>query len=324
MAPSAAATVIQAVAGAEAARAANGPQRLTTNYHRPMAGPSRELYRAGSLAVGTFRCRPGDDAFDGGWIEHPTIVFPRTCVKITQEGTDTVLADPNTVVLYRGGQEYSRAAVDSIGDHCEWFEVDPAWMREAAAPYDPELTAPDAPAVRHTHAPSQPEAYVLQRSLTRMLGAAGPAPTGLVVEEALLRLVDLVIPPAYVRRASVDAVGAVGAEHVGLVDDAKAHMALNFNRPLSLSDIGAAVGSSRFHLARVFRRTTGTSLHRYLTSLRLRAALNRMTDSSEGLADIAVAVGFSSHSHLTQAFRQAFGTTPSRYRRQPEAFAATM
>lgn len=280
-----------------------------------MTGPSRELYRAGPLAVGTFRCRPDHAAFRGGWIDHPTIVFPRTCVKITQQGADTVVADPNTVVLYRGRQEYSRAEVDAVGDQCEWFEVDHTWLREAAAPFDPELTAPDTPPVRHTHAPAQPEAYALQRSLTRLLtDRKGRGPDPLMVEEALLRLVDLVIPYAY-QRAGCNQTVRPG--HVDLVDDARAFMATNFDRRLTLNEIGAAVGSSRFHLARVFRVTTGASLHQYLTSLRLRAALNQLADTDEGLADIAVTVGFSSHSHFTQAFRRAFGFTPSRYRREP-------
>ena len=284
-----------------------------------MAGPSRELYRAGSLAVGTFRCRPDHEAFRGGWMDHPTIVFPRTCVRITQQGSKTVVAEPNTVVLYRGHQEYSRSEVDSVGDYCEWFEVDPAWLRDAAAPFDPEMASPDTPPIRHTQAPAGKEAYVLQRSLTRLLGA-GVEPDRLVVEEALLRLVELVILSAYNR----DPVEPAKSYHLDLVDDAKAYLATNFDRRLSLNDIGAAVGSSRFHLARVFRRTTGASLHEYLTSLRLRAALNRLADTDDRLADIAIAVGFSSHSHLTQAFRRAFDTTPSRYRRlHPEAFPET-
>ena len=97
-------------------------------------------------------------------------------------------------------------------------------------------------------------------------------PDRLVIEEALLRLVELVKPSAY-KAPSVD---QVSVDHLDLVGDTKAFMATNYDRRLSLNDIG-------------------------------------------GLADIAVAVGFSSHSHLTQAFRRAFGNTPSRYRRQPEA-----
>ena len=284
-----------------------------------MAGPSRELYRSESVAVGTFRCRPGDAEFDGGWIDRPTLVFPRTCVKITQQGADTVVADPNTVVLYRGRQEYARARVDEAGDHCEWFEVDPGWLREAAAPFDPEVAAADAPPVRHTHAPATPEAYALQRALTRMLsGAAHPDP--MQVDETLLRLVDLVIPLAY--RATPRR--TIAAPQQALVDDTKAYLATHSSEPLSLESIGATVGSSRFHLARLFRRLTGGTIHRHLTALRLRKSLGLLDAGEWGISEIALDVGFSSHSHFTQVFRTEFGVTPSVYRRNPELLLRTI
>ncbi len=259
-------------------------------------------------------------------MDKPTLVFPRTCVKITQQGSPTVVADPNTVVLYRGEQEYSRVAVDGNGDNCEWFEVDPNWLRFAAEPYDPDLSGPDAPPVRHTHAPANAEAYSLQRSLTRMISGSSPVDT-MVVEESLLRLVDLVIPGAYMSRNAVTGYrtrAETEASHRDLVDDTKAYLATNFNQPISLSDIGAAVGSSRFHLARLFRHLTGNTLHRHLTGLRLRAALALLDDTDRGISEIAIGVGFSSHSHFTQAFRRAFAVTPKVYRQHPDQVLRTL
>ncbi len=284
-----------------------------------MSGPSRELYRSGLTAVGTFRCHPGDAEFPGGWMDRPTMVFPRTCVRITQEGADTVVADANTVVLYRGEQEYARHPVDEVGDRCEWFEVDPSWLREAAAPFDPDRCDPAVPPIGHTHGPASPAAYALQRSLTRALartsggGGGDPAADPLWVEEALLRLVDLVIPPSYGAAAE----GPPLAAHRHLVDDAKTVIATRFAEPLSLETIGAAVGASRYHLARTFRRVTGWSVHGYLTSIRLRAALGHLEVGRWGIAETAVATGFASHSHFTQVFRSAFGLTPSAYRDSP-------
>jgi AraC family transcriptional regulator len=96
-----------------------------------------------------------------------------------------------------------------------------------------------------------------------------------------------------------------------------------------------------FHLARVFKARTGFSLHAYRTQLRLRAALERVAPrhgagpalrlrsgqaprrgSGHGgrdvdLIDIALDLGFSSHSHFTEAFRRNFGTTPSAVRNRP-------
>jgi len=69
-----------------------------------------------------------------------------------------------------------------------------------------------------------------------------------------------------------------------------------------------------FHLARMFRSRTGFSLHAYRNQLRLRAALERLRDPGVDLIDIALDLGFSSHSHFTETFRRSFGKTPSAVR----------
>jgi AraC-like DNA-binding protein len=84
--------------------------------------------------------------------------------------------------------------------------------------------------------------------------------------------------------------------------------------PLSLGQLAAATGYSVFHACRVFRATTGTTIHGFRRELRLRHALARILDGDEPLADIALAVGFASHSHLTNRFRARFGMPPARAR----------
>jgi AraC family transcriptional regulator len=58
-------------------------------------------------------------------------------------------------------------------------------------------------------------------------------------------------------------------------------------------------------------QTTGTSLHAHRTDLRLRAALEPLADPRSDLLELALSLGYSSHSHFTEVFRAAFGTTPS-------------
>ncbi|NIP90808.1 MAG: AraC family transcriptional regulator, partial [Gammaproteobacteria bacterium] len=54
---------------------------------------------------------------------------------------------------------------------------------------------------------------------------------------------------------------------------------------------------------------------RYQMRLRLARSLVRL-ESCEELTDLALDLGFSSHSHFTAAFRAAFGVPPSVYRKQ--------
>ena len=99
------------------------------------------------------------------------------------------------------------------------------------------------------------------------------------------------------------------------------HLALRFAEHESVAAITDAVGVSPAHGARVFRRSTGLSIHAYRTALRLHAILDRLLDPAIDLSAAALDVGFSSHSHMTAAFREAFGAPPSAWRgrlRKPE------
>jgi AraC family transcriptional regulator len=101
-----------------------------------------------------------------------------------------------------------------------------------------------------------------------------------------------------------------------LVDAARVVLARRFRDKLSLGELARAVFSSPFHLARIFRRETGLSLHRHLTRLRLRHALEHLADGKPDLTMLALDLGFSSHAHFTHAFRNEFGYAPSEFSRQ--------
>jgi AraC-like DNA-binding protein len=102
---------------------------------------------------------------------------------------------------------------------------------------------------------------------------------------------------------------------VDLVEAARDVIARRITDDLSLTEIASEVQSSVFSLARAFKARTGFSMHAYRNQLRLRAALERMRDPDCGLTDIAIDLGFSSHSHFTETFRRAFGRPPSLVRR---------
>ncbi|MGC1470238.1 MAG: AraC family transcriptional regulator [Sphingorhabdus sp.] len=91
--------------------------------------------------------------------------------------------------------------------------------------------------------------------------------------------------------------------------------------PISLSEVANAVGLSAVYLTQAFTRMVGTSMYRYLVRIRLAEALNRIPKCDD-LTDLAMDLGFSSHSHFSATFRGAFGTSPSvirnRFRKLPE------
>lgn len=84
---------------------------------------------------------------------------------------------------------------------------------------------------------------------------------------------------------------------------------------VSLASLAIESGYSKRQLLRVFRANTGLSPYQYLLRLRVDRAKQLMRKSTLSLLDIAIESGFNSNAHLTNAFRQHLGVTPSHFRR---------
>jgi AraC-like DNA-binding protein len=124
---------------------------------------------------------------------------------------------------------------------------------------------------------------------------------------------ELALGEALVQLLPVDERSAVpaAANLSAAVTDA---LRARYAEPTSLGELAAATGYSVFHTCRVFRATTGYTIHGFRRELRLRHALARILDSADSLSEIAAATGFASQSHLTNLFRARFGITPARAR----------
>jgi AraC-like DNA-binding protein len=88
-----------------------------------------------------------------------------------------------------------------------------------------------------------------------------------------------------------------------------------FAQGISLSELAEHVSLSPYYLLRVFRAEVGMPPHAYLESVRVCKA-QRLIEAGKPLVEVAVEVGFSSQSHLTERFRQIVGVTPGRYAQQ--------
>jgi AraC-like DNA-binding protein len=63
-----------------------------------------------------------------------------------------------------------------------------------------------------------------------------------------------------------------------------------------------------------FKRETGLSLHEALTTRRIEAAKRLLAASTDGIAVIAEACGFSSVHYFTTVFKRVAGATPGTWR----------
>jgi AraC-like DNA-binding protein len=77
----------------------------------------------------------------------------------------------------------------------------------------------------------------------------------------------------------------------------------------SLGDAADVAGCSIFHLAHLFSRHLGQSLHSYRQRLRMASALQRLEAGEADLAALAHDLGYCSQSHLGAVFRREVGVT---------------
>jgi AraC family transcriptional regulator len=84
--------------------------------------------------------------------------------------------------------------------------------------------------------------------------------------------------------------------------------------PLTLDDLGGAVGLSADFFARAFKAAMGKPPHAYVIDCRIARARALLRSGEADLSAIACACGFASHAHMTAMFRRRLGVTPSALR----------
>lgn len=287
---------------------------MTITADSPRSHIDVVVFASPLMQVGRWRCPVDHPHFlDSGPASDALFVFPRKSVWIQHEGGDRFVADPNTVTYYNKGQRYRRQPLSSVGDHGEWFAVAPEAIADTLAAHDPAVKDRLDLPFRFTHGPSDPDSYLRQRLVFEHV-CREAAPDQLYVEEGVLSVLGHVTSLAY-QRGGPRTVSHRRRNEVDSVEAARDVIVRRYRENLSLSQIAREVGASVFHLSRVFHARTGFSLHAYRNQLRLRAALERLAERDADLTGIALDLGFSSHSHFTEAFRRSFGRPPSAVRR---------
>ena len=268
------------------------------------------LFSSPSVLVSDVRCRPGHPL--AGLEECaslPTLAFVRGGIFIRHDPHGRAVADANQMLTFRPGEPFHVSHPVPGGDDCTSIS-----FRNTVVSGGREMDAPDgaADAARFPRQTlSGSGLTLLLQGLRRILQDRSGGE--MEIEGLCLEVL---------RRALTDPVPGKGPDqgktctrafHRRTVDNTRMLLASDHSGRHSLSSVGRAMGCSPYHLARIFRRETGLTVHRYLSRLRLRAALERLADRPAGLTAVALDCGFSSHAHFTGAFHREFGITPTAF-----------
>jgi AraC-like DNA-binding protein len=86
-------------------------------------------------------------------------------------------------------------------------------------------------------------------------------------------------------------------------------------RRWTVATLGRVAGLSRAAFARRFARATGGTPLRWLTGHRMELARNRLLETDEPLAAVAVEVGYACEFAFAKAFKRIVGVAPGAFRR---------
>ena len=104
-------------------------------------------------------------------------------------------------------------------------------------------------------------------------------------------------------------------DKVNSVSRMQKHIIANLD-DVTLDDLSAAAGYSKYYAIRVFKEATGKTPYEYIRALRLTKAAEELRDGNGKVIDAALQSGFGSHDGFTRAFARQFGITPQRYSRE--------
>jgi AraC-like DNA-binding protein len=103
-----------------------------------------------------------------------------------------------------------------------------------------------------------------------------------------------------------------------IIDQAIGWLNRHFDRPLRVCDLAQRFGFSESYFHRAFKKHTGKSPLAYLTNLRVRHALQALTNTTMTIDQVARLVGFSDPLYFSRVVRKQLGQSPRQFRKRAD------
>jgi AraC-like DNA-binding protein len=232
------------------------------------------------------------------------LVFPYRGIYVRRLGRDEAVAEANQALFFNAAEGYRVSHPVPGGDASLTLVISEPELRELA----PRNFLRDGAALafRRQRLRIDPRAQSLMALLRHSLRQNIAEP--LEAECLALTLAQRALTARFTHAAGASA----GRQR--LADRVKLVLASDLARRWTLAEIAAEVNGSPVYLTQVFQQVEGLPLYQYQLRLRLARALDLLAQYDD-LTALSLDLGFSSHSHFSAAFRQAYGRSPSEFRR---------
>lgn len=267
------------------------------------------LFQSSLVKVGSFVCAANHPCFAvSESLDNDVFVMPKMPLWLRRDDDEYRFVEPGSVLMHRAGQTLERRHAANFGERTYWFGIHPEQFADALRRY--RLPANDMGGALNVEPKFRYRLALLIKQLE-----AGSADRVAVEAEVLGLFFEICRKRAERRQSSSVAKTRTALRQRRLVDRARAVLDANLSDNVSLESVADAVGTSLYHLCRVFRDNTGLTMHAYRTRQRLWYVVDQLvTGDASNLSKLAVDQGFSSHSHLNRVFRKQMGLPPSSLR----------
>jgi AraC family transcriptional regulator len=232
------------------------------------------------------------------------LVFPYRGAFVRHLGSDQAVAEANQVLFFNAGEGYRVSHPVGGGDASLSLAICEELLLELAPVTLLEVRATAAIKPQRLRIDARAQALVARLGHSLRQHVAEP----LEAESLALTLVQRALGPRTAHAAGASA----GKQR--MVDRIKLVLVSDMARRWTLAEIAAEARGSPVYLTQVFQQVEGMPLYRYHLRLRLAHALDLLSRYDD-LTALGLDLGFSSHSHFSAAFREAYGQSPSEFKR---------
>ncbi|MEJ2129339.1 MAG: AraC family transcriptional regulator [Woeseiaceae bacterium] len=277
--------------------------------HDNLAPVETLLFRSKLVKVGYFACAVDHPCFAiSESLDNDVFVLPKKPVWIRRNTGNYRFVEPGAILMHRAGSTIERRRATDFGDRTYWFGVHPDVFVDSLLRHGLSVHEMGGALIAEPQFRYRLVLFLKQLEANRV--------DRLTVEEEVLTLFfEICKRRSDQGRKSSGTRSGTALRQCRLVDTARAYLDAHLAESVGLDTVARAAGTSLYHLCRVFREQTGITMHEYRTRQRLGQALDRLLDGdTAGLTELALDLGFSSHSHLSRVFQKNMGVTPSSIR----------